>query len=180
MKTALAVAAMIFFVLACNEQKKINKAIQTVLNNNDATNSVGRHWERTHPCANDTTIIHKTDTTEQAIFIDADCPPSDTATKIKVETKRIFIHDTTKTVVVDRRREQLLEKDLNNCASDNMAKTAEINGLKATVKDLTKQMSDMAKRENWLIWKNRLIIGLPLILAILGFVFRDRLPFLNR
>jgi hypothetical protein len=177
---------IIMIVLSCNPQKKLNKAIGRVMENEVAVDSIGRHWERSHPCANDTITTTKTDTTTELVFVDADCPTDSTKkdstgaivkTKVKVPVNRTIVHTQTENTVVDHRREQLLQADLNKCTIDNINKDAQIAGLKAANKDLTNQIIDMAKKQNWLIWKNRLIVGLPLLLALLGFVFRRKIPF---
>jgi len=103
------------WITSCNPVKK-------VLSNREMFDEVAKEVVKSGYCANDTTIITKSDTT---IMVDTLTLIEDKFTvevvndttyitkwKTDVVTKKVTIHDTIKTVVVDNARIKLLQDEL--------------------------------------------------------------------
>lgn len=105
---------LLLFLVACNPVKQ-------VLKDKEKLDKVAEVVVRSGYCANDTTIITKSDTTYQTdtiydtqIFVDEITKTDTQYVKVpKVITRTITIRDTIKSVVVDGARVLLLEKALS-------------------------------------------------------------------
>lgn len=104
---------LLLFLVACNPVKQ-------VLNDKEKLDKVAEVVVRSGYCANDTTIVTKSDTTYQTdtiydtqIFVDERTKTDTQYVKVpKVITRTITIRDTITNVVVDGARVLLLEKDV--------------------------------------------------------------------
>ena len=110
---------LFLFLLACNPVKQ-------VLKDKEKLDKVAEVVVKSGYCANDTTIITKSDTTiltdtiyDTQIFVDEVTKTDTQYVKVpKVITRTITIRDTIKSVVVDNSRILLLEKEITKANED--------------------------------------------------------------
>lgn len=116
---ALWLLAVLLSLFSCNPVKK-------VLNDPEKFNVVKEEVLRRGYCANDTTIITKSDTlvtidTVNNYYIDTETI-NDTVYKTRIEnkivTKKITIRDTVRSVVVDNAHIKLLQADLDKISAE--------------------------------------------------------------
>lgn len=125
----LLVCVVVSVCTGCNPQKKINKAISTVLTDSTAFDSVGRVHARLNPCINDTATIYK----EGALRIENEfielpgdtIRTSDTVYIINttVNTRTRYKTDTAFYTITDRKAENLA---LKKAAAEREARWQEI------------------------------------------------------
>lgn len=176
-------------------QRKDDKAEARVLTRPNLFDKIGRYWEQFHPCVNDTITTTKTDTLSEPIFIEGDCPDSSTAKspttpvrpfdttvagvrvrvqngKLLVTGRKEVITNTVTNTVEDTRRLDLCKQDLARATNERDVYLADKIRLEGELKN-----SEKAKV--WAAWKQRLIFGIPLLLIILAFIFKKRIPIIK-
>lgn len=129
---------LIAILLSCNPVKQ-------VLKDKEKLDKVAEVVVKSGYCANDTTIITKSDTTilhdttyETKIEINE---KRDTIRVPKVITRTITIRDTIKSVVVDNSRIQLLQKEINACKESTYE-----------LKEELLHWKELAKKRWWNLW----------------------------
>jgi hypothetical protein len=105
----ISLLAAIVSMVACSEQKLIQKAQQRVLTNESAFNYIGNKWAKLNPCGNDTTFIVKSDTTILADTTFTLVQDTVSVNKIIVKkvpsiiNKVVHIKDTLTKIIIDNR-----------------------------------------------------------------------------
>jgi hypothetical protein len=111
----LALLAAILMMVACSEQKKLQKAQQVVLTNDGAFNYIGGKWAKLNPCVIDSVVkystseIIKTDT----FYKHGDIVTAPAAYDTIIVHRNIDHYDTARIYIRDRRLEFMLLDSVN-------------------------------------------------------------------
>lgn len=135
----LFITTAIFLVAACSEQKKMQKAQQRVLTDDNAFNYIGGKWAKLNPCIIDSVIkyssneIIKTDT----FYKHGDFVYAPTAHDTIVVHRNIDHYDTARVYIRDKRFEGILRDSLQfyqlyNSKSQTAAEIAKQDAAKKT------------------------------------------------
>lgn len=199
MKKIMFLSSLVF-IISCSESKKLQKSEQRVMLNEASFNKVGKAWEKLNPCANDSNTV-RVDTISEPQFIDIACDtfgrpsfyyfnPIGEGKWVSADGGFVVYSDsmvftgkgkakcppqtiiTKEKIVVDHRREELLENELSVTAG--MLEECHNN-----VEQLNAQAIADRKAANRQLWNNRLWLGIPLLLIILAFIFKRRIPILK-